>query len=102
MKGTLMGYSGSGYADTVALALIEAGVDTDTKIIVLKPLLSALQADDWDQERETLESFSHDPGIVAAFEAAGIDTTCGHYDADLEATCAHQIGHEGKHGIDWE
>jgi hypothetical protein len=65
---------GSAYAifNNVADGLIEAGADDDVKEKTLTKLIADLQADDWDTELDSLQSYRNDPAIVRAFAANDI------------------------------
>jgi hypothetical protein len=68
-----MGWSSAGHIfDPVARALIDAGVDGPTKRKVLGVVIKELQQGDWDTEDESLEQFTDDPDIVAAFADNGV------------------------------
>ncbi|MGW0012448.1 hypothetical protein ACWDVX_22230 [Streptomyces tendae] len=66
---------GSAYSlfDTVANALIEAGASDATKERALTTVIARLQAEDWDTELDSLQSYLDDPAIVRAFAANGIE-----------------------------
>lgn len=69
-----MGWSSGGYKifDPVARALIEAGASDELKERTLTNLIPALQYEDWDTERDSLQRFLDDPAIVKAFANNGI------------------------------
>lgn len=68
-----MGWNSAGRIfDPVAQALIDCGADGPTKRKVLGDLIRELQEGDWDTEDESLEEFTHDPDIVAAFADRGV------------------------------
>lgn len=58
--------------DPVAQGLIDAGASEEIKRRVLGPLIGKLLAEDWDTADYSLELFSGDPVIVAAFAEHGI------------------------------
>ena len=60
---------GSAYSlfNTVADALIEADASPDIKEKALTKVIASLQADDWDTELDSLQSYLDDPAIVRAF-----------------------------------
>lgn len=65
---------GSGYRvfNDVADALIEAKASDDVKGKTLTRLIAELQAQDWDTELDSLQSYLDDPAIVRAFAANDI------------------------------
>lgn len=66
---------GSAYSlfNTIADALIEAGATAEIKERALTKVIAALQADDWDTELDSLQSYLDDPAIIRAFAANGIE-----------------------------
>lgn len=60
---------GSAYEifNTVADGLVEANASDDVKERVCSKLISSLQAEDWDTELDSLQSYLDDPAIVRAF-----------------------------------
>ncbi|MEU6535545.1 hypothetical protein [Streptomyces sp. NPDC047000] len=69
-----MGFGSAGltFFDPVARALIEAGASDEVKEKTLTKLIADLQAEDWDTELDSLQSFLDDPAIVKAFANNGI------------------------------
>lgn len=61
------GSAGATHFDPVARSLIEAGASDEIKEEVLTKLIADLQAEDWDTELDSLQSFLDDPAIVRAF-----------------------------------
>lgn len=56
----------------VADGLIKSGATNEIKEHVLTDVIAALQAEDWDTELDSLQSYLHDPAIVRAFATNGI------------------------------
>ena len=69
-----MGWASVGHSifDPVMKALQESDAKPEVKKSVAVQLISVLQAEDWDTEDESLEEFSDDPVIVAAFAECGV------------------------------
>ncbi|MBZ6207481.1 hypothetical protein KVH31_13335 [Streptomyces olivaceus] len=65
---------GSAYSlfNTVADALIEANATDEIKEKTLTTVIARLQAEDWDTELDSLQSYLDDPTIVRAFAANDI------------------------------
>ncbi|CAL9369672.1 hypothetical protein [Streptomyces sp. enrichment culture] len=65
---------GSAYSlfNTVADALIEANATDEIKEKTLTTVIARLQAEDWDTELDSLQSYLDDPAIVRAFAANDI------------------------------
>lgn len=65
---------GSAYSlfNTVADALIEAEASDEIKEKTLTTVIARLQAEDWDTELDSLQSYLDDPAIVRAFAANDI------------------------------
>lgn len=65
---------GSAYSlfNTVADALIEAEATDEIKEKTLTTVIARLQAEDWDTELDSLQSYLDDPAIVRAFAANDI------------------------------
>jgi hypothetical protein len=65
---------GSAYSifNNVADGLIEAVASDEVKEKVLSELIGSLQAEDWDTELDSLQSYLDDPAIVRAFANNGI------------------------------
>ncbi|MFB8101331.1 hypothetical protein ACFC3O_00590 [Streptomyces sp. NPDC056007] len=64
--------SACGIFNTVADALIEADATNEVKEKALTKVIAALQADDWDTELDSLQSYLKDPAIVRAFATNGV------------------------------
>lgn len=69
-----MGWASAGpeIFDPVARALVDHVADADVRQIVASRLIATLQAGDWDTEDESLDEFSDDLAIVAAFAENGV------------------------------
>jgi hypothetical protein len=65
--------SASGIFDSVAEAVIEAGVETEKGTKVLKDLIETLSYDDWDTQDESIEGFRKVPMVLEAFRQAGFE-----------------------------
>lgn len=92
-----MGWASATYIfDPVARALINAGVDDNTKTSVLTDLIRRLQESDWDTEDESLDEFKHDPAIVEAFRCNGVYKRCEAENGD-DLDCNLAVGHPGNH-----
>lgn len=63
-----MGFNTGGYIfDPVCRKLQTSFIWPQTRQVILVTLIKALQAQDWDTEYESLELFTDDPVVVAAF-----------------------------------
>jgi hypothetical protein len=58
--------------NAVADDLIATNASDETKRLVLGDLIAELQNGDWDTEDESLDRYSDDPAIVAAFREHGV------------------------------
>lgn len=72
--------SAYGIFNSTADALIAANASDEIKERTLTKLIAKLQADDWDTELDSLQSYLDHPAIVRAFATQGI--TWPHDDED--------------------
>jgi len=64
--------SGNEVFDPICRALQQAHMVPEARIKVLKIVIEAMQAQDWDTELESLERFADDPFTVRAFKECGV------------------------------